>query len=400
MRNHRRRRDQDSPWKTLITLFFPQLIQLIHPELYALIDWQRGYQFLDSELRKIAPRSRTGRQTVDKLVQVYLRDGSEYWILIHIEAQSHPDPDFEARMFTYYATLWILYRRPIVSIAILADNEPNWRPSTFTQSLGGCRLEFNFYTVKLLDMDEAQLLNNPNPCALILAAFRRAMRADTAEFMLASRMELVRLALDRGYTEEQVENLIRLLEWVMVLPEVLEERYEQFLEEVKREQNTPYLSVLERKALREGWEQGVQKGLQEGHEKGLQEGRAQGLQARSYRTVIQRSPAHRPDSANRYPDAELGRPADRGRRWAISGAHVPRPRADPAALPGATRQVYRAPAHAQDPEEVCPNRRRLTHLLLDPASGSADGEVAGSDLAGDSPAPLLYCISLRRPPDC
>jgi hypothetical protein len=121
-------------------------------------------------------------------------------------------------------------------------------------------------------------LNDPNPCALILAAFRRAMRANTAEFMLASRIELVRLALDRGYTEEQVENLIRLLEWVMVLPEVLEERYEQFLEEVKREQNTPYLSVLERKALREGWEQGVQKGLQEGHEKGLQEGRAQGLQ--------------------------------------------------------------------------------------------------------------------------
>jgi hypothetical protein len=278
MRNNRRRRDQDSPWKTLITLFFPQLIQLIHPELYALIDWQRGYQFLDSELRKIAPRSRTGRQTVDKLVQVYLRDGSEYWILIHIEAQSHPDPDFEARMFTYYATLWVLYRRPIVSIAILADNDPNWRPSAFTQSLGGCRVEFNFYTVKLLDMDEEQLLNDPNPCALILAAFRRAMRADTAEFMLASRMELVRLALDRGYTEEQVENLIRLLEWVMVLPEVLEERYEQFLEEVKREQNTPYLSVLERKALREGWEQGVQKGLQEGHEKGLQEGRAQGLQ--------------------------------------------------------------------------------------------------------------------------
>jgi hypothetical protein len=111
------------------------------------------------------------------------------------------------------------------------------------------------------------------------------MRADTAEFMLASRMELVRLALDRGYTEEQVENLIRLLEWVMVLPEVLEERYEQFLEEVKREQNTPYLSVLERKALREGWEQGVQKGLQEGHEKGLQRGTRTGL-ARGTRTGL------------------------------------------------------------------------------------------------------------------
>lgn len=267
-----RRRDHDSPWKEIITLFFPQLIQLIHPQLYAIIDWERGYQFLDSELRKIAPRSRTGRQTVDKLVQVFLKNGDEYWILIHIEAQSYPDPNFEARMFTYYATLWIYYRRPIVSIAILADDDPNWNPSSFHQALGGCRLEFEFYTVKLLQMDEQQLLNDPNPCALLLLAFRRAQASDNAEFLLQSRLELIRLALDRGYTEEQVGHLIRLLEWVMVLPEVFEERYEELLEEVKRERGTPYLSVLERKALREGWEEGVQKGLQQGLLNGLQDG--------------------------------------------------------------------------------------------------------------------------------
>ncbi|BCW96139.1 MAG: hypothetical protein WHS44_08780 [Fimbriimonadales bacterium] len=58
----------------------------------------------------------------------------------------------------------------------------------------------------------------------------------------------------------------------MVLPDVFEERYEELLEEVKREQGTPYLSVLERKALREGWEKGVQDGLLQGREQGLQDG--------------------------------------------------------------------------------------------------------------------------------
>jgi hypothetical protein len=45
----RKRHDQDSPWKELIRLFFPQLIEMIHPELHGLIDWQRGYEFLDAE---------------------------------------------------------------------------------------------------------------------------------------------------------------------------------------------------------------------------------------------------------------------------------------------------------------------------------------------------------------
>jgi hypothetical protein len=53
------RRDHDSPWKELIRLFFPQLIELIHPELYKLIDWKREYKFLDTELQRIAPKSET-----------------------------------------------------------------------------------------------------------------------------------------------------------------------------------------------------------------------------------------------------------------------------------------------------------------------------------------------------
>ena len=63
----------------------------------------------------------------------------------------------------------------------------------------------------------------------------------------------------------------------MVLPEIFEERYEQLLEEVKREKGTPYLSVMERKALRDGLQQGLEQGLQQGLQQGIERGLQDGL---------------------------------------------------------------------------------------------------------------------------
>ncbi|MEN3001765.1 MAG: hypothetical protein ABDI19_07995 [Armatimonadota bacterium] len=200
MRRQEPRQDQDSPWKELLTYFFPELIQLVHPELYNLVDWTQGVRFLDTELQRITPKSQTGRQTVDKLAQVYLTNGDEQWILVHIEVQSHPETQFEERLFAYHARIWLHYRRPLVSLAILADKNPHWRPQRYERSLAGCRLLFEFYTVKLLDMDEAALVANENPSALVLLAFRRAMATEGKDAMrLEARKELVRLMVDRGY---------------------------------------------------------------------------------------------------------------------------------------------------------------------------------------------------------
>ncbi|MFN8673436.1 MAG: hypothetical protein U0457_15300 [Candidatus Sericytochromatia bacterium] len=57
------------------------------PELYQEIDFQKGYEFLDGELNKIKIKSSSKNRRSDKLVKVYLKDGSEKYILIHIEVQ-------------------------------------------------------------------------------------------------------------------------------------------------------------------------------------------------------------------------------------------------------------------------------------------------------------------------
>jgi hypothetical protein len=54
---------------------------------HAQIDWSRGFEFLDKELRKITADTAVGRRLVDKLVKVWLKSGEEVWALVHVEIQ-------------------------------------------------------------------------------------------------------------------------------------------------------------------------------------------------------------------------------------------------------------------------------------------------------------------------
>jgi hypothetical protein len=48
-------------------------------------------------------------------------------VLVHIEVQGQPERDFARRMFVYYYRIFDRYERPIMSVAILADEQADWR---------------------------------------------------------------------------------------------------------------------------------------------------------------------------------------------------------------------------------------------------------------------------------
>src|SRR5262245_27536259 len=81
---------------------------------------------------------------------------------------------FAERMFRYHARLFDNSRRQVASFAILGDDRPTWRPSTFGYSVWGCALRLDFPTVKLLDYDPAILEASTNPCATVVLAHRLA----------------------------------------------------------------------------------------------------------------------------------------------------------------------------------------------------------------------------------
>jgi hypothetical protein len=113
-----------------------------------------------------------GKRLVDRLVQVATRDGGEQWVYIHVEVQGQQDADFPERLFTYNYRLYDRYRRPVASLAVLADERENWKPTHFGYQLFGCEVGIRFPTVKILDYaDQAEaLLADPNPFALVTAA--------------------------------------------------------------------------------------------------------------------------------------------------------------------------------------------------------------------------------------
>lgn len=75
----------DSPWKDILEVYFQDFIQFFFPHIHPDIDWNRGYDFLDQELRQVVRDAELGKRLVDKLVKVWKLGGEETWVLAHIE---------------------------------------------------------------------------------------------------------------------------------------------------------------------------------------------------------------------------------------------------------------------------------------------------------------------------
>ncbi len=172
----------DTPWKDAITRYFPEFMAFYFPLAHAEIDWRQAHVFLDQELAQIVQDAELGKRLVDRLVQVSTRDGGEQWVYIHVEVQGQHDANFPERLFTYNYRLYDRYRRPVATLAVLADDGENWKPTHFGYRLFGCEMGIRFPTVKLLDYaDQVEaLLADTNPFALVTAAhlFTRKTKGD------------------------------------------------------------------------------------------------------------------------------------------------------------------------------------------------------------------------------
>jgi len=144
----------DSPWKNVLQTYFKDFISFFFSDLYSDIDWTKPIEFLDKELRQVSKDAKTGRRFVDALVKVYRIDGEESWLYIHIEVQNQYDANFEQRMYIYNYRIYDRFKHPIVSLAILGDDDINWRPDHFILQEGRTIVRFDFPIIKLLDYKE------------------------------------------------------------------------------------------------------------------------------------------------------------------------------------------------------------------------------------------------------
>lgn len=271
--------DLDSPWKDALDLYFDPFLQLLFPEIFGDIDWSHGYEFLDKELLQVVPEAEQGKGVVDKFVKVWRKNGEENWLLLHIEVQSQEEKDFARRMFVYNYRIFDRYNRDVVSLAVLGDDRPTWRPSLYKFELWRCRKEFEFPVIKLLDcLPRAdELEKSDNPMATVVLAHLRALetRKEPGE-RRNWKFRLVRNLYERGMAATEIRQLFRLIDWMMQLPRDIEGLFREDLNRMEEDKHMPYVTSIERLAREEGLEQGLEQGREEGREQGREEGREQG----------------------------------------------------------------------------------------------------------------------------
>jgi hypothetical protein len=184
-----------------------------------------------------------------------------------LEVQSQPESTFEERMFRYHARLYDHHRQEIVSLAILGDDRPTWRPAAFGYGHWGCSIRFNFPVIKLLDFTEEELEARTNLCAIVVLAHRAAQRTrhDPAG-RAAVKVGLVRQLYRRGLTREQIGDLYRFIDWLLRLPKGLDDETWLAIRAIEEEQAMNHVTTAERYGLEQGLEQGRIGGLLAGVE--------------------------------------------------------------------------------------------------------------------------------------
>jgi hypothetical protein len=173
------------------------------------------------EFQRIARRAKVGKRIADKLCKVWLGDGHERWLLIHVEIQGDYEKQFPARMFEYHTAARRLNNQEVVNLAVLCDDNAAWRPTKFAYERWGCGVAFKFRTVKLLDwLDRTEFLEpGSNPFSTVVHARLEAMRTrKNPEARGQAKLRIVKGLYRHGWSKEEVRLLFGLVDGMLALP--------------------------------------------------------------------------------------------------------------------------------------------------------------------------------------
>lgn len=257
---------KDELWKGIIEELFEDFLHFFFPDLVDEIDFTKPFIFLDKELQELIPDSDTENRRADLLVKVFLKNGVEKWLLIHTEVQGYTDKNFQKRMFTYYYRSHDRFNKEVVALAILTDENSNFRPTCYERETWGTKIRYDFNMFKVLDYDEAYYENIDNPFAsvmLVARSFLRNKSLKTDEDLLTLKLQLFRKMYEKGYNKDiirKIANFIKL--YVSFKNEGYFVKFETQLDKITKYQPTMgLLELIKQRTIEEAERIGIEKTL-------------------------------------------------------------------------------------------------------------------------------------------
>ncbi|MCP1678000.1 hypothetical protein [Kerstersia gyiorum] len=269
--------DFDGHWKDALEALLAPCVALFWPRLHAAIDWSCPPDFLDKELRALAPGRRRYRRYLDKLVRVRLRSGAPALMLLHLEIQQRLASHFARRMYTYFARLQETFPDSLILQFAIVTRSPrqtsylhyHYAPQGYAQEgQDFLSLSYRVPVVHLQDWagrEQALLALAPdNPFALVVLAELAAARRSTPQTLLKEKKQLVRQLYQYGWQARRIRQLFLFIDGILALPPELDDDFWQSLASFEEERNMAYISSVERIGIRKGLQQGLKQGRNEG----------------------------------------------------------------------------------------------------------------------------------------
>ncbi len=169
--------------------------------------------------------------------------------MIHIEIQGEKEDEFPLRIYTYNFRILDRYKKSAISLAILCDSDKNWHPSTYCFTSEDTTLYFKFGSIKLLKYQRRfkQLQASNNVFATVVMAHLKTQQTRSKPSERKQwKFNLIRQLYDQGLSEKDIRNLYKFIDWVMILPEGLENEFWEDFKKFEQERKMTYVTSGER----------------------------------------------------------------------------------------------------------------------------------------------------------
>ncbi|TCD01267.1 RpnC/YadD family protein [Pedobacter psychroterrae] len=207
-RSSKPRKKSDELLKGAFEDHFFDFLRFVYPDAEDIIDFSKGVEFMDKELFAIVPNreSKGDKREADLLAKLYLKDGTEKWVILNVEIEGGNDVDFAFRLLQYNYRIRDRYKTSAATIVVFTGDKNQKQPTEYKDVLLGTILSFKYTTYHVFDHSQAFLLETPNPFALIVLACQKALLEGKIpeEELSQERLTIVKALLIQKYDRDKI----------------------------------------------------------------------------------------------------------------------------------------------------------------------------------------------------
>ncbi len=171
------------------------------------------------------------------------------------KVQGTKQAKFAKHIFVYNYRIFDRYDRPVASLAVLADTNKQWKPTSYGFTVLGCKLSLEFPVAKLTDYEKRldELLVSDNAFGWITAAHILTQKTKKQhQERYAAKLSILRILYQHQWDKQRIIDLFYILVWLMQLPEWLNSQVWQELETIEEKEKMEYITSIERIGIVKG----------------------------------------------------------------------------------------------------------------------------------------------------